>query len=86
MAGEFADEAGVFNLFVEVADEGSPCKVGTGYICDTLLFVLAGDRVSGRYHSFYAGFVEYGFYGIVVVLLGDEGKEFLSVRSLVFLY
>ena len=56
MAGEFADEVRVFDLFVEVAYKGSTGKVGTGYICDTFLFVLAGYWVSDCHHSFYAGF------------------------------
>ena len=86
MAGELADEVRIFDLLVEVAYKCLPGKVGTGYICDTFLFVLAGDWVSDCHHSFYAGFVEYGFYGIVVVLLGDEREEFLSVRAFVFLY
>ena len=74
MAGELADEVRVFDLFVEVAYKGPTGKVGTGYICDTFLFVLAGYWVSDCHHSFYAGFVKYGFYGIVVVLLSDEWK------------
>ena len=56
MAGELADEVRVFDLFVEVAYKGPPGKVGTCYICDALLFVLAGYWVSDCHHSFDAGF------------------------------
>ena len=42
MVGELADEVGVFDLFVEVADEGASCHVRAGHVADRVLLRLLG--------------------------------------------
>ena len=79
MAGKLADEVGVFDLLVKVSDEGAAGHVGTGHVADGLHFRLAGLGVEDRNHPCDAAGFEYFLDGVVVFLLGDEGKEGLVV-------
>lgn len=45
MTGELANEVGVFDFLVEVADEGAACHMGAGNVADGTLFGLFSDRV-----------------------------------------
>lgn len=45
MAGERCDQVGVFDLPIDVADEGSAGKVAAGYFVQRVLDLLACDRV-----------------------------------------
>lgn len=84
MAGEFADEAGVFDLFIKVADKGSSGHMTAGDVGDAFLFVASGDGVSDCNHPVDAGFAEDFFDGVVVILPGNEGEEMAGGAVFVF--
>ncbi len=58
MAGELADEVGVFDFFVEVADEGAAGHMGAGDVADGVLLGLFGAGVDDGDDAVDAGFLE----------------------------
>lgn len=55
MTGDLGDKVGVFDFFVEVADQDSAGHVGGGNFPDGMLLFLAGDGVQCCHHSVDAG-------------------------------
>ena len=45
MAGERCDQVGVFDLPIDVADEGSAGKVAAGYFVQRMIYLFPGDWV-----------------------------------------
>ena len=82
MAGELADEVGVFDFLVEVADEGAACHMGAGDIADGVLLGLLGAGVDDGDDAVYSGLLE-GFADEAVEraggVVGEDGPFGLAV-------
>ena len=86
MAGERCDQVGVFDLPIDVADEGSAGKVAAGYFVQRVLDLLACDRVQFRYQAGDAGYFESSLDVVIVVLFTDEGQQVVPGAILVLLH
>ncbi len=75
MAGDLGDEVGIFDFFVEVADQDAASHVGGGDFPDRMLLFLAGNGVQRRHHAVDAGELDHLLDVAVVVLLTNKGKK-----------
>lgn len=73
---EGADEIGVLDFLVEIADEGASGEVAAGDFIQWVFLFSTCRRIENSDHSVHSASREYLFDGHVVFLRPDEGKEF----------
>lgn len=86
MAGEFADEVRVFDLLVEVADEGASCHVAGADLVEVALLGLTGSLIQDCDNSVDSGGVEGFLDEVIVFACTDEREQVARISLLVALH
>ena len=85
MAGELADEVRVFDLLIQVADEGAAGHMRTGDVADGVLLGLLGPGVDDSDDTVDTGLLEGGADEVVELAGAEIGEDGASVRAFVAL-
>ena len=79
MAGHRSNQIRVFNLFVQVADEGAASHVAGRYLIDGAFHLLMGKRVNDRNNAVDTCLGQYLTDGIIVLEIEVLGKQHLAL-------